>query len=517
MATIGQRGFQASIGDRFRTKPSAAAFSVVVLLCVAFLLRAPTFGLSEIDWDESAFALVAREILRNHWPFTTIFDDKSIVLFLHYAAGFALFGDNRTAFRLIGVVTVTAGAALVNYIAVARLGLSFRWGLFLGICYLLASIGFGGQAVYSEHFVNTYVLLSAALLPDRRPMRLFFSGFAAALAINSNYLAVFVIGGLVAGHAAGLHSLGRAQARSAAAEALCFIAGAAVSSALVLLPIFLLSDPAAYFTLQWRFMTAYVAHRPAGQIVADFVTQGREFLPFLGLAAALAYARREPRHGKGAAPSYYPLLFGGMGAGSVAAVLATNHVWVHYFLFAIPAVLLLVASLARSGGREFRALTAAVLLGSSLMIGAPGLLFTMAGVRDLVMQGGVKEDLGSRLARMAQPRVHQGDTVYSVCAPLSVYQLLHTTPPTKYPMYPQNLNEQYASALGLDVVREIASIFAARPAVIILGDFDRCDSITYDTWLKLGEGLRRNGYQRFAGEEGFSIFASARGGRRPGQ
>lgn len=138
--------------DRMSTIPSGgraapAVLSVAVLLCIALVLRGPTFGIAEIDWDESAFALVSREILENRWPFTTIFDDKSIVLFLHYAAAFAVFGDDPTSFRLLGVIVVTGGAALVNFIAVRRLGYSPLFGLFLGACYLLASVGFGGQAV----------------------------------------------------------------------------------------------------------------------------------------------------------------------------------------------------------------------------------------------------------------------------------------------------------------------------------------------------------------------------------
>src|SRR5690242_11241170 len=46
----------------------------LILLVIAFALRAPAIGLSEIDWDESNFSLVAREILRGHWPYTAVFD-----------------------------------------------------------------------------------------------------------------------------------------------------------------------------------------------------------------------------------------------------------------------------------------------------------------------------------------------------------------------------------------------------------------------------------------------------------
>jgi 4-amino-4-deoxy-L-arabinose transferase-like glycosyltransferase len=230
------RGRLRSVKTSLGSQASAgAAVTVLSLLCMALALRGPTFGHSEIDWDESAFALVSREILHNHWPFTTVFDDKSIVLYLHFAAAFALFGDNPAAFRLLGVIAVAAAAALVSFIAVWRLGFSRRWGLFLGACYILASTGFGGQAVYSEHFVNAYALLCALLLPDRRPIRVFFSGIAAGLAINCNYLAIFVIAGLIGGHLVGLRIASLRETRSLSRLIVCFLSGAAASTALVLL------------------------------------------------------------------------------------------------------------------------------------------------------------------------------------------------------------------------------------------------------------------------------------------
>jgi hypothetical protein len=203
-----------------------------------------------------------------------------------------------------------------------------------------------------------------------------------------------------------------------------------------------------------------------------------------------------------------------MGAGAVVAVLATGHVWVHYFLLGVPPSVLLVASVIDPGRRETRVFSAAGMLGACLMIAVPGLLFTATGVRDLLLEvrsGQVRADLPRRLARMARPRLRDGDTIYAVCAPLAVYQLLHRVPPTRYPMYPQNLNDQYASALGLHIDQEIASIFAVRPAVVVFGAYDRCDSISQNTWWKLRRSLRGNGYQAFASDEGITLFALPNG------
>src|SRR4029079_5973964 len=91
--------------DRWAVIRDAAAIAIICLL-----LRGPTFGLSEMSWDETAFVLVAREILNGHWPFTTLFDHKPIGLYFHFAAALALFGDDPIAARMLGWIVVTATA-----------------------------------------------------------------------------------------------------------------------------------------------------------------------------------------------------------------------------------------------------------------------------------------------------------------------------------------------------------------------------------------------------------------------
>lgn len=500
----------ASLSPRAASAPGIA--TILGLLCIAVAVRGPTFGIAELDWDESAFALVAREILHNHWPFTTVFDDKSIVLFLHYAAAFALFGDSPVSFRVMGTLMVAAGAALVALIGTRRLQLSPRWGFLLGVCYIIASTGFGGQAVYSEHFINTYALLAAYWLCDGRRWRVFLAGFAAGIAINCNYLAIPLVAGLVLGHAIGASRAGKGNI-FLVEQLLCFAAGAFIASGLVLLPIFVLSDPASYFYPQWRFMTGYTAARPFGQIAYDYIVQARLFLPIVGLAAALVHLRRRSTGAalEPAPSAYHAWAFGGMGAGAAIAALATGHIWVHYFLLGIAPATLLPASLLDRKIPDRSIIAGAVLFASASLIGLPGLAFTATGARDIAagaISGHMRQDLSHRLAALASSQVREGDTIYVLCAPLALYQLLHTTPPTKYPLYPQSMNAQFAAALGVNLDVEVSSIFAARPAVVFLGDYPLCDSIPPGAWAKVRDSLKEKGYQPFARSDGFTLFVS---------
>jgi hypothetical protein len=494
--------------SRERGRNFAWAADGLVLLALAAALRGPTIGLAEIDWDESNFTLVARAILGGHWPYTAVFEHKPIALYLHYAAALALFGDTPISVRLLGIATAAASAFLVRTIALDRLDLGRWWGLLLGGCYVLLTIGFDGQPVYSEHLVNLYLLLSALLLPARRWTGLLLSGCAAGVAINVNYLAVPVLGGIVAGYLATLVLEGRL--RTALLSACPFVAGAIVTTALLLLPVALFAGVAQYFAAQFDFLSGYAASAPLAVRLVAAATLAAPLLPIAAVAAALAWSRRASVADAGAAASMdYPILFAGALAGSVLAVLVSGYLFDHYMLLCLPWALLLVASLAAGTREDLQALSGAVLAGTSLMIALPGMLVAGTGAHNLLIEArtGAVRDEPRRLAEVARPIAPEGSSIYVLCAPIVLYQLLHARPATRYPFYPFALNPKYASALGLDVDREISAILASRPSLIIVGDSDKCGDIPEASWEKVRDAVPRSGYIATKRFEGYTLFA----------
>ena len=478
---------------------------MLVLLFVALALRLPAIGLSELDWDETSFVLVAREILHGHWPYTTIFDHKPIGLYLHFAAALALFGERVIAARLLGIAVVAAAAICVRFACIHRLGLSRASGMLFASSYILATVGFDGEAVYSEHLVNLYLLVSALLLPDRRRGRIALSGFAAGIAVSINYLAIPVIAGLVAGHLIGLRASKRAERLGRAG---LFVAGALVSTVLTLLPVLLFSDLADYFTLQLRFLSGYSAHRPLALRLAELARTAAPLLPILAASAALLWLRRSQARSE-QRDAYYPWPFAGMGAGSAVAALASGYLYPHYLLLAIPAVVLLAASLAGHSTRDARAVISAVVAATALTVAMPGLIVAAVGARILVAKAahGREDDLPRQLAARAAPRAPRASTIYSFCAPLVLYELLHAEPATKFPFTMQSMNQQYASALGISVDGEIRSVFARRPVVVVMGDYSQCWGIPQSSWLEMRGALQRNRYTAFARYGRYSFFA----------
>jgi len=142
---------------------------VVILLALTIVVRAGALFVSVIDWDESLYALVARELVRGHLPYTTLWVNKPPGLFLIIAAGLKLFGTNVIALRLLADFAVALGAFLIYRLGMAFGGNARIIGIIAAIFYIAATAEGGGLATNSEIFLVP--LLCAALLVVLQPQR----------------------------------------------------------------------------------------------------------------------------------------------------------------------------------------------------------------------------------------------------------------------------------------------------------------------------------------------------------
>src|SRR6266705_2005613 len=76
---------------------------LIFLLSWVLVLRAPTFLVSAIDWDEGLYVLIASQWLSGHPPYTTVFEIKPIAIF---AAALGVLGDSVASIRFITVAFV---------------------------------------------------------------------------------------------------------------------------------------------------------------------------------------------------------------------------------------------------------------------------------------------------------------------------------------------------------------------------------------------------------------------------
>lgn len=484
--------------DRTRWKfPWGPAGDAAAIALVCLLLRGPTFGLSGISWDESAFALVAREILNGQWPFTTIFDHKPIGLYLHFAAAFAIFGDHPIATRLLCWIVTTATAWVVRTILVGPIGLRREPAFLIAVALAIASLGFGGQAAMSEHFANLYLALSALFLLRRDTSAVLLAGAFAGIAANSSYLAIPVIVGLVAGYVAGERSTAQRIVRDLA----LFATAALAATAILLLPLLLFSNLADYFGPQFAFLGAYSDSATLSQRLARFLGVAAMLIPLVaaGLTVLLISQNHVPG-GQGSGHEVAP--FAGMGVGAALATMASGYVFPNYMLLALPPLFLWSGAIAhRARAGSHRLIFGAFIGGTSLIIGLSGLVESAVGAADLIAKASrddVRFDPPRQIARIAASRVRAGDTVYAVCTPPVVYQLLHVRPPTKYPINAQLMAPSLSASLGINLDQELEAIFAKRPAVVILGGVDNCWRVPPLALRKVSDMLEEHGYRPYA-------------------
>jgi hypothetical protein len=93
---------------------------VTLIIGAVLLTRLPTLFLSVVDWDETAYALVARDWLHGMWPGVGSFDHKPVALDAVFALVIAAGGDTPVATRMISLLFVGGGRAAAPQAAAAR-------------------------------------------------------------------------------------------------------------------------------------------------------------------------------------------------------------------------------------------------------------------------------------------------------------------------------------------------------------------------------------------------------------
>src|ERR1700754_1811877 len=100
---------------------ASSLWPLLLMLSAAFLLRAPSFQPSVIDWDESLYLLQAREWLRGGWPLVAIWDIHPVGGPAMVAVALLVFGESVLSVRLLGLLAVTVTAWML-YLIVRILG-----------------------------------------------------------------------------------------------------------------------------------------------------------------------------------------------------------------------------------------------------------------------------------------------------------------------------------------------------------------------------------------------------------
>lgn len=144
------------------SRPLYWRLGLLLLVAVAFLIRARDFGNPLIDSDEQFYLLVGDRLLHGTLPYVDLWDRKPIGLFLLYAAIRLLGGDGIIQYQL--VATACVGATAMMIAVVARRITSPGAALFAGFLYIPALAMCGGEGGQAPIFYNPLMAIAAWLV-----------------------------------------------------------------------------------------------------------------------------------------------------------------------------------------------------------------------------------------------------------------------------------------------------------------------------------------------------------------
>lgn len=453
------------------------ALPALLLVLLAFLLRAPSWRLPVIDADESMFILLGQEVLAGRWPFVTMMDNKPIGLWLFFAAALAVAPDPVLGARWLGAASIAA-TALVLYAAThdqaGRRGPAFAAG-FLAIAF---TTGLEGMASHTEILLAPW--LAGGFLLAARGLggpaagigalpRLAAMGLLAGIAVSIKQVAVLPMAAFFAVLVGGWLLRREIGLKRAVALGAVFGTVAAAPLALAGLLFLLAGHWQPFWFGHVGFMGAYAAFGPPlFEALRRSVLAMVEIWPVLFLGAValpvLWMWSDAPRR-------RVLVLLGAWYGASALAVIAPRQFFDHYFLLLVPPAAMLTAWLLWSLAERF------VLPGARRGALAATSAFLAAMILFQILPGPLVANLrGTNPIRLlsADIRAEPAATrsVFVASSSVIIYALAGVRPPTRYPYAAHIIGTQtFMSATDAD--DELRRILQAAPTFLVVEE---------DTW-----------------------------------
>jgi len=465
---------------RLRTPALIAVF--LLLLIVVCAVRAPAFFWSVINWDESIYLLISREMLEGDVLYTGIWDRKQPLTFVIFALSQLVFGKTILSIRILGCLSV-AGTCLGLYFIGRRTFGETRAGPMVAAgLYAFFSISSGGLATNTEILFAPLIVGAVALiLPwwvGRNPSSAlptsscFGSGLLIGLASFTKLIAVFdgafVVLLLVTGwmmrpreneHRPPVDGLVRRLAALALGAATPWVAGTIYFWSAGALGDFVFAN--------FTFNRMNLADRPPFSLlniwlVIERLVTTENGLLWIGLGAGIVVLIVRPKwliprdRRLLAALSIWALI-------GTAAAVSLRRLYLHYYLQPTPALALI-------GGFFFVRLWA---LGKRV----PAPLKVAVALALLIPQGlriverwrqiGEMVDVPAVVSAYVGDRVEPGDFIYVANYQPIIYYITKTRSPTRW-AFPQFLiSPVFRHRLGIDLEQEMVSIFSHAPRYVV--------------------------------------------------
>ena len=449
-------------------------FLALTAVVAAGATRILVLPLSVIDWDESIYLLVSRDILNGQLPYQGTFDHKPVAVYYVFALAQLLFGEGVHAIRLLAAIASAATAFLLSLLLIRSTSAGVFASGAAGVIYALSSTINEGLATNTEILMNLY-LAGVLLLANTGHMAERFSpgrgiviGVLLGLMMHTNYLSGFIILGFCAAYALSLGStLGFVPGlRIYLQNGAVIFSGFLGITTILLAPIAVWSDLGAYFGKQASFLSGYSKDSSVTLLGTALVGYAHLLTLAAALAAFLVWGaiRDTPWPSRNRAIAWQLLVYLGF---AFIACTASGHLYSHYFILLLPSLSIMSGLfLTFPIVAKYQHYCAAGLILVSAVFLSVNKTHYQNGLAGYM---GRVPDLPTEIAQDLKPELDPEDTVYVYDYQPVLYYLLAVQAPTNYPFPWHHLDPRTARRLDFQPTAELARIISQAPRFVIAG------------------------------------------------
>ncbi|HEX5656449.1 MAG TPA: glycosyltransferase family 39 protein [Polyangiales bacterium] len=451
-----------------------------LLFALTVLTRLDTYALSDIEFDESVYFLMARAMTQGHAPYTAIWDHKPPGIYGVYYVAITLLGQSAFAVRVFATLAI----ALSGWLAIQlhqRLRPGARYAWVPGVLVVLMFRKYGGQGANNELFfvpaaAGSILLLLTAVQNQgaRRPLQLLGAGALAGIAFWIKFNVVLEIQAAGAFAVLLLADKHPARMRRIGEEVIYAAIGFLIVAALVITP-FALADLLGLF--RYSTIEANVRHvgnrmTPLESFAFLLKVLEESMAQWALVVAGVVFHLRKDRDPILA--RQYTFVAAWL-LGALASALAPGQPYDHYALeMAVP--LCLAAWL------TFEDVFLPHLQGRAAVAALSFLILGSTGTSLFQVPLNVGRELASLIKRRSLESIDtsrwvtnyirehtRGDdvTLYVMDGQPLLYHLLEVDPPTRYAFPPFLLDPHFEHVTGSEAKPEVARILAEKPEWIV--------------------------------------------------
>ena len=462
-------------GQRLIVNAKPISFLIFLLFWV-LILRAPTFLVSAVDWDEGLYVLIASQWLNGHPPYTTVLEIKPIGIFAIFAAAMGVLGESMASIRFITIAIVYMTSVVLLLIA-RRLLRNDIAGAVAAISYPALTLGgLQGLSSNTELFYIFFSVLGLLFLivstsnPETTRRNALLYALAAGLTFGAAIQIKYVVAIEIALFVAYFLFARYRSVRYAPTIIVTLVVGGALPSIAAISYLWMQGALELYFASTFGTYERYLAARSSQDIWIGLKHGLEDWVKWSWVTvAAIIFLRIRSRHEPKVAP-ILPFIFLWLLVGFAEASLSLRF-FKHYYLVTMPPLCLLLAHASTrfqiAGGN--RAILAFAIV---IAIGFPVVRTIQKSYIPWISAYVTQGDVNVNVARYIKGQISPQDYIYVVNRGPTIYFLTHARLPTRFVFPSFMLDDSYSWIGNVDYPSEVERIFSKTPRAVVMRDGD---------------------------------------------